>query len=209
MVESGGPAVAHESWRLCKLALESHATLHAEQGREQWRLLLLTVLRETVKGADLDTSVDMEEIQAFRDNVLSHCDDSTAREVSAALADLSNAQTSTDSEVIKPSKSRHYIPDKTDLVTEAAVALKWHEARAHHRQRSLPCGIVTNGDYGSEPMLIDGPIHKRWHSQQAGRKALPLLVSSPTRSPSRWLLCHRHRDELNECSKICSYGVHH
>merc|ERR1712178_367911 len=106
MVESGGAAVASEVWRLCRRTLETPSALKgaldlqtrasgeapgaSTDENEQWRLLLLTVLRVGADSAEIHTWGEAMETLQLLKTVKSNCgDDTGAQEACAALTSLS------------------------------------------------------------------------------------------------------------------------
>jgi len=190
------------------------------EGREQWRSLLLKVLQETSDGADPQAWADKVETQALLKMVQSTSGDSSVLETSAALAELSSTALKASTaeaphwplpaclrNATKSNRGRSHILEQMDMAAASIVAQQWQQARAHRRERSLPCGIVTKAVPGAEPMVIDGPTHKKWHSGR-GKKA-HFLVSSPTRSPSRCMIDPELWHELNESATKGKYGPQH
>lgn len=257
MVESGGAAIAREAWHLCRRTLETPATLQialdmkvplsssaqnagvSPDEQEQWRLLLLTVLRVAADGAELNTWAGTVEPQQLLSAVQFSCgDDATALETCSALARLSTEalKASTAEAPYWPvpahlreatkavSKVKPRLPDRMDVASGSAAGVaaahqhQWlkEHVLAHQHERTMPCGIVCKDEPGSEPMIIDGPLHKRYHAVGKGRGAMPhFMVSLPTGSPGKWKLDPHLQEQLNEnghCAPLGqrkSYGIHH
>jgi len=251
MVECGGAAIAREVWHLCAQTLESPQALRialdastpsasysrdaadTPEGREEWRSLLLTVLREVSEGADPYAWADRVDTQELLNVVLSAQCSTGSLDASAALADLADAACTASTadaphwptpvgfrEAQEVPRVRRCIPDRRDMATASAKAQQWQRARANRRERTLPCGIVTKPIPGAEPVIIDRPIlcrrhshsvpHCGGHSGGAKGKKPHFLVSSPRRSsPDLWLLDPHLLDEVHDGSNMKIYGIHH
>jgi len=103
-----------------------------------------------------------------------------------------------------------------DTATGSAATEEWHMARTHRRERlvsirtQLGPSIKVAASHGGAAGHVQPPQARASSPKAGSRGRSPrFMVSSPTRSPGRWLLDPELADELNEGSGRPSYGRHH